>query len=130
MLLSPTDARCLTASPQETLRFHSIVVGMSRVPEKDDVIPLSQPITSTTGEVVTEIPVRAGQVVHLSFAGYHRYAPRSPRPTVHLSDTNTHHRVYSRLPEVWGEDANVWNPDRFFRIETGKQTNVGVFANL
>ncbi|KAM5543148.1 hypothetical protein V8D89_003022 [Ganoderma adspersum] len=91
---------------KETLRFHSIVVGMPRVPEKDDVIPLSHPITSTTGEVVTEIPVRAGQVVHLSFAGYHR------------------------LPEVWGEDANVWNPDRFFRIETGKQTNVGVFANL
>ncbi|PIL34049.1 cytochrome P450 [Ganoderma sinense ZZ0214-1] len=91
---------------KETLRFHSIVVGMPRVPEKDDVIPLAHPISSTTGEVITEIPVRAGQVIHVSFAGYHR------------------------LPDVWGEDADVWNPDRFFRIETGKQTNVGVFSNF
>ena len=36
----------------------------------------------------------------------------------------------NRDKAIWGEDANVWNPDRFFRIETGKQTNVGVFANL
>ncbi|KAI1791251.1 cytochrome P450 [Ganoderma leucocontextum] len=101
------DSLTLTMNAiKETLRLHPIAVGMSRVPEKDDVIPLAHPITSTSGEVITEIPVRAGQVVHLSFAGY------------------------QRLPEVWGEDAHAWNPDRFFRIETGKQTNVGVFANL
>lgn len=34
------------------------------------------------------------------------------------------------LPQVWGEDSHVWNPDRFFRIDVGKQTNVGMFANL
>ena len=56
--------------------MHPIVIGLPRMTEKDDVIPLSQPITSTTGEVVTEIPVRAGQVVHVSFAGYQRYAAR------------------------------------------------------
>ncbi|KAI1791252.1 cytochrome P450 [Ganoderma leucocontextum] len=91
---------------KETLRMHPILVGLPRVAEKDDVIPLSCPITSTSGEVITEIPIRAGQVIHLSFAGY------------------------QRLTEVWGEDPHIWNPDRFFRIETGNQTNVGVFANL
>ncbi|KAM5543175.1 hypothetical protein V8D89_003049 [Ganoderma adspersum] len=106
------DSLTLTMNAiKETLRMHPIVVGVPRMAEKDDVIPLSQSITSTTGEVITEIPVRAGQVVHVSFAGYQRYA----RP---------------QLPEVWGEDAHTWNPDRFLRIETGKQTNVGVFANL
>ncbi|PIL34048.1 cytochrome P450 [Ganoderma sinense ZZ0214-1] len=92
---------------KETLRFHPIVVALQRVAEIDDVLPLAYPIASTSGEVVTEIPVRAGQLIHMSFAGY------------------------QRLPDVWGEDAHVWNPDRFSRIETGKQTtNVGVFANL
>ena len=33
--------------------------------------------------------------------------------------------------QIWGEDADIWNPDRFSRIETGKHaTNIGVFANL
>ena len=57
---------------QETLRFHSIVVALQRVAEKDDVLPLLYPITSTSGEVITEVPIRAGQLVHMSFAGYHR----------------------------------------------------------
>ncbi|KAM5543177.1 hypothetical protein V8D89_003051 [Ganoderma adspersum] len=96
----------MNAIRSETLRMHPIVVGLPRVAEKDDVIPLAQPITSTTGEVVTDIPIRAGQVIHVSFAGY------------------------QRLPEIWGEDAHTWNPDRFSRIEAGKETNVGVFANL
>ncbi|KAM5543150.1 hypothetical protein V8D89_003024 [Ganoderma adspersum] len=101
------DSLTLTMNAiKETLRMHPILVGLPRVAEKDDVIPLSRPITSTSGEVVTEIPIRRGQLIHLSFAGYHR------------------------LREVWGEDADTWNPDRFFHIEPGKQTNVGVFANL
>ena len=61
--------------PQETLRMHPILVGLPRVAEKDDVVPLSRPITSISGEVITEIPIRRGQLIHLSFAGYQRYAP-------------------------------------------------------
>ena len=35
------------------------------------------------------------------------------------------------LPEVWGENADVWNPDRFVHIKTASQpANVGVFSNL
>ncbi|RDX48041.1 cytochrome P450 [Lentinus brumalis] len=91
---------------KETLRVHPIVPQLLRVAVKDDVIPLSYPIVSTTGETITEVPVQAGQVIMTSFASYHR------------------------LTDVWGDDADVWNPDRFFRPETGKHTNVGVFANL
>ncbi|PIL34025.1 hypothetical protein GSI_03733 [Ganoderma sinense ZZ0214-1] len=89
------DLDSLRNAIKETRRMHPIVVGLPRVAEKDDAIPLAQPITSTTGQVVTEIPTARG-----------------------------------RLPEVWGDDAHVWNPGRLFRIKTGKQINIGVFANL
>ncbi|CCM03243.1 uncharacterized protein FIBRA_05368 [Fibroporia radiculosa] len=36
----------------------------------------------------------------------------------------------SRLPEVWGEDAHLWNPRRFFDLDKEKQTTVGLYANL
>ncbi len=52
----------------------------------------------------------------------------SPALFTDLSDFTG--RIRARLPEVWGENPDVWNPDRFFNIEPGKQTNVGVFANL
>ncbi|KAI1785387.1 cytochrome P450 [Ganoderma leucocontextum] len=92
---------------KETLRFHPIVLGLPRVAVKDDVIPLARPIVSTTGETISEVPIKAGQVFYASFAGY------------------------QRLPEVWGNDADVWDPDRFLHIDTASQpASVGVFANL
>ncbi|KAI0666534.1 PAH-inducible cytochrome P450 monooxygenase PC-PAH 4 [Trametes maxima] len=91
---------------KETLRIHPIASLLPRVAVQDDVIPLAHPITTTTGEVISEIPISKGQVIVTSFA------------------------AYQRLTQVWGEDAHVWNPDRFTRIDVGKQTNVGVFANL
>ena len=57
---------------QETLRFHNIASYLLRIAVKDDVIPLAYPVTLATGETITEIPVRAGQVVFTSFAAYHR----------------------------------------------------------
>ncbi|KAM5543132.1 hypothetical protein V8D89_003006 [Ganoderma adspersum] len=96
-----------TNAIKETLRLHPIVHGLPRVALKDDVIPLASPIVLTTGERITEVPVKAGQAFHASFAGY------------------------QRLTEVWGGDADVWNPDRFLHIKTENQpANVGVFANL
>lgn len=34
------------------------------------------------------------------------------------------------LQEVWGDDANVWNPWRFLNGDREKQASIGVFANL
>ncbi len=59
---------------QETLRFHPAALGLPRVAVKDDVIPLARPVVSTTGETVSEIPIKAGQVFYASFVGYQRCA--------------------------------------------------------
>ncbi|KAI0743376.1 cytochrome P450 [Daedaleopsis nitida] len=96
---------CMNAI-KETLRFHSVIPNLPRVASQDEVLPLAQPIVSTTGETISEIPISAGQVIMTSFAAYHR------------------------LTDVWGADADIWNPERFTRPEVGKQTNVGMFSNL
>lgn len=87
------------------MRFHGIVHMLVRIAEREDVIPLSQPIVSTTGELISEIPVSKGQYINASVCGY------------------------NRLKEVWGDDAHEFNPARFLETKTG-QITVGVFANL
>ncbi|TFK81533.1 cytochrome P450 [Polyporus arcularius HHB13444] len=96
----------LIAAIKETLRFHPVVYCLWRVAGKDDVIPLSEPVVGTDGKLLTEIPIYKGQTVITSFCGY------------------------NRLTSVWGDDADQWIPDRFFRIESEKQHRLGVYANL
>ncbi|KAI0800951.1 cytochrome P450 [Fomes fomentarius] len=91
---------------KETLRVHPIVYNLQCVAITDNVIPLSEPIISATGEVIDTIPVKAGQWIYASVCGY------------------------NRLPSVWGQDADDWNPDRFLTINLMKQVRVGVFAKL
>lgn len=40
---------------------------------KDMVIPLSEPIKTTTGGDITSIPVERGQQVYLAFLTYNRF---------------------------------------------------------
>ncbi|KAI0666549.1 PAH-inducible cytochrome P450 monooxygenase PC-PAH 4 [Trametes maxima] len=91
---------------KESLRMHPGGAMVPRVAAKDDVLPLAFPIISTTGEVITEVPVKKGHTIIASFA------------------------AYQRIPEVWGENADAFDPDRFLHIDAAKQTNVGVYANL
>ena len=61
------------------------------------------------------------------------FAKRSPDRIVRplLNSENAPLRVdRARLPSVWGEDADKWNPDRFARLDMDKQVKVGVYANL
>ncbi|KAF8514728.1 cytochrome P450 [Hysterangium stoloniferum] len=81
----------LNATIKETLRFHPALPFLTRVARSDDVIPLSYPQQTRNGELLSAIPVSKGQRFRLSLAGY------------------------NRLPAVWGEDADQWNPERFIR---------------
>ncbi|KAK0449910.1 cytochrome P450 [Armillaria borealis] len=95
----------MNAVIKETLRFHPIIPTIMRVAGSDDVIPLLELVTMSTGAKLTGIPVKKGQLIQLGI-GY-----------------------YNRHPTVWGPTANVWNPDRFLG-ELDKTTPVGVYANV
>ncbi|KAA1474645.1 cytochrome P450 [Dentipellis sp. KUC8613] len=96
----------LNAALKESMRLHPIVWYLARMAENDDVIPLAFPIISKTGETISAIPVRKGQEVQISVS------------------------AYNRMPEVWGEDAHEFNPERFLGSRGAKGTSVGVYANL
>jgi alkylphenol/PAH-inducible cytochrome P450 monooxygenase len=63
----------ITIVTQEILRYHPIVYHIFRCAGKDDILPLSEPITTTTGEVIDEIPIAEGQAVLVSICAYNRY---------------------------------------------------------
>ena len=69
-------------------------------------MPLSEPIRGVNGQPVAEVTVPKGTTIIVGI------------------------RACNLNPDVWGEDADEWNPDRFSRADIGKHTNVGVFANL
>ncbi|KAK0227783.1 cytochrome P450 [Armillaria fumosa] len=96
----------LNAVIKETLRLHPFGSTAIRVASEDSVVPLSGPITTSDDSVVCDIPLLKGQALMLSFY------------------------TYNRLPSVWGNDANKWNPERFFHPTGIKETNLGMYANL
>ena len=57
---------------QEVLRLYPSVPIADRVATVDCVLPLSEPVTTTTGAKISEIPIKSGQRVYVSIGGYHR----------------------------------------------------------
>ncbi|THU75634.1 cytochrome P450, partial [Dendrothele bispora CBS 962.96] len=89
---------------KETLRLYPIVITLFRYTDRDDVIPLEEPVVSASGEKLKEIPVGKGQRVHINIMGY------------------------NKSKSIWGPDAHMWNPERFLNVKKG--STLGVYANL
>ncbi|CDO76737.1 hypothetical protein BN946_scf184813.g7 [Trametes cinnabarina] len=97
----------LQAVLKEILRFYPAVPHTYRQSLHDDVLPLSKPITTRSGKVIHEVPIRAGLRLILSVC------------------------AYNREKEIWGEDAHVFNPERWLASGNAKRaTSVGVYSNL
>ncbi|KAG2347348.1 cytochrome P450 [Suillus weaverae] len=97
-----------TAVMKEVLRFCCVIYHANRCASQDDVLPLSQPITTRSGDVIRELPVPKGTRIIVSIA------------------------AYNRNKELWGEDAHVFNPDRWLNgtAKEKKVTSIGVYSNL
>lgn len=52
--------------------MHPVSYFGLREAARDDVIPLSKPVTLRDGSVVKEVPVSKGTTVYISIAGYNR----------------------------------------------------------
>ncbi|EJF60674.1 cytochrome P450 [Dichomitus squalens] len=96
----------LQAVLKEILRFYPAVPHTFRQSLRDDVLPLSKPVTTRSGKVITELPIRAGLRLILSVC------------------------AYNREKEVWGEDAQTFNPDRWLTSGGKRSSSVGVYSNL
>ncbi|THV06675.1 cytochrome P450 [Dendrothele bispora CBS 962.96] len=97
----------LTAVVKETLRFHPVAIHLYRQAVEDDVLPLSMPITTTTGQVLTKLPV-----------------PKGTRMVGSI-------HAYNRNKDIFGQDADEFNPERWLTpnyVKTG--VSLGVYANL
>ncbi|SJL14375.1 uncharacterized protein ARMOST_17831 [Armillaria ostoyae] len=96
----------LNAAINESLRLHPIVHSMSRYTVDDDIIPLNEAVRTRRGETWNEIPVEKGQMVMVSVY------------------------TYNRLPSIWGDNPDEWQPERFLKAEEKDKISVGLHANL
>ncbi|KAG8814374.1 hypothetical protein FRC19_001799 [Serendipita sp. 401] len=78
----------LDAVTREGFRLFPPSARNEKVADHDDVLPLGTPIVGTDGRLIHEIPIKAGQVIHI--------------PTV----------AVNRFSSVWG-DGDVFRPERW-----------------
>ncbi|EJD52005.1 cytochrome P450 [Auricularia subglabra TFB-10046 SS5] len=96
----------LDAVVRETLRVYSVVASTIRIAAEDDVVPLSTPYTDRKGNTRNEIRVMKGDTIFL--------------PILALN----------RAPDIWGEDAHLFRPERWTTIPEAAKAIPGVLLGL
>ncbi|KAG2066949.1 cytochrome P450 [Suillus decipiens] len=84
----------LDAVVHEILRLHPPIGEFTRVAVADDVIPLSEPVRTKSGELTDSISITKGTLITISIAGINRSSA------------------------IWGADAKEFKPSRWL-IEDG-----------
>ncbi|KAJ7737450.1 cytochrome P450 [Mycena maculata] len=96
----------LLAVLKENLRMNPVAHHIHRETSKDDAFPLREPLTTLSGKRITELHVPRGLKFTTSVIGYHQD------------------------PSIWGEDAGIFNPDRWLQDTAKVIPTTGVYANL
>ncbi|KAF9018043.1 cytochrome P450 [Hymenopellis radicata] len=89
---------------KESMRMHPVVYGPFLEAANDEVLPLSKPIRTLDGRTIAELPIGKGQLMHISIAGY------------------------NRLEELWGQDSQQFNPERWLGNFTGFNATASPFG--
>ncbi|KAJ6623728.1 cytochrome P450 [Mycena sp. CBHHK59/15] len=95
-----------TAVMKEVMRYHPVAPLGVREAARDEVLPLSKPVLTLSGKTITEIPIPKGMRLIVSISGY------------------------NRKMDVFGQDAHVFNPERWLDGSVQPTTNLGVYGNL
>ncbi|CAE6391360.1 unnamed protein product, partial [Rhizoctonia solani] len=82
----------LDAVCKEVLRLYPPAPFMERVALKDWVVPLRYPLKGKDGNTITDIKVKKGTSIYVSFRGA------------------------NRCKETWGEDADEFKPERWLKF--------------
>ncbi|KAJ7814939.1 cytochrome P450 [Mycena leptocephala] len=96
----------LNAFIKEALRMYPAVTISDRTTLEDSVIPLAGSITTSTGEQISQIHIRKGQVLQLGLASYYRLESR------------------------WGADAHEFKQSRWLEGTAYNGDAFGPYANL
>ncbi|KAJ7921152.1 cytochrome P450, partial [Mycena leptocephala] len=91
---------------KEILRYHPVAINSMREAARDEVLPLSKPIVTKSGKIITELPIPKNMVLIISNAGY------------------------NRNPDVFGQDAHLFRPERWLDDTVQLNTRLGVYGNL
>ncbi|KAJ7817165.1 cytochrome P450 [Mycena olivaceomarginata] len=86
-----------TAVMKEVLRFHTVAYTSLREAARDEILPLSKPLVTKSGKTITELPIAKNTVLVVSLAGY------------------------NRNKDVFGEDADKFNPQRWLDSSSRKK---------
>ncbi|KAF9224554.1 cytochrome P450 [Gyrodon lividus] len=84
-----TSLPYLDAVVHETLRMHPAVPEFTRIAVEDDVIPLSQPVRTKSGELVDSISIAKDTLIVINIP------------------------LINRSAAIWGPDAKAWRPERW-----------------
>ncbi|KAJ7599397.1 cytochrome P450 [Mycena floridula] len=79
----------LDAVIKESMRVHAPVVVLGRVATQDDIIPLCDGVLDRYGKPVTEISIKKGEDIAI--------------PLLYVN----------KSPEIWGDDAELFRPERW-----------------
>ncbi|KAJ7289521.1 cytochrome P450 [Mycena rebaudengoi] len=90
---------------RETMRVYSPVTFVIRKAMADDVLPLSKPYIDRKGRSHDNLPIAKGQIIH-----------------VPILAVNTD-------KEIWGDDANEFNPARWEHLPDAVKSIPGVWAH-
>ncbi|KAJ7147991.1 cytochrome P450 [Mycena filopes] len=96
----------LNAFLKEILRMYPAAPYLERVAAEDLVIPLESEIITTSGERISQLPVKKGQFINVAIASY------------------------QRLEALWGSDADEFKPSRWMNGDPCKGNAVGPYAHL